>query len=138
MTDKKVLRVVGCIVRHNADILMLFRTKKETDPSLWGIPGGKVEAGETDDQAIARELFEETGIKSEVSQFSRLGELPIEYPNMTVVFPVFELHVNQRPSIVLQPREHVDYKWMTAEQILAHADLMQDVDVIIKTFTLNK
>ena len=38
MTDKKVLRVVGCIVRHNANILMLFRTKKETDPSLWGIP----------------------------------------------------------------------------------------------------
>jgi 8-oxo-dGTP diphosphatase len=134
MSDKKILRVVGCIVKHDDDILMLFRTKKETDPSLWGIPAGKVEPGESDLDAAARELFEETGIRADAASFVHLGELPIEYPTLTVIFPVFELSLDQKPDIILQPREHIDYKWMSADQILAHPDLMQDVDVIIESF----
>lgn len=135
MADKKVLRVVGCLIKNNDSILMLFRSQTETDPSLWGIPAGKVEKDEDDREAVLREVLEETGIKLvNDSSLELLGELPIEYPNLTVVFPVFGVKLESQPDVLLSPREHIDFAWMSAESILELPNLMQDVDIIIEKF----
>lgn len=52
--------VIG-IVNKNGKILMIKRAKKEGN-LLWAFPGGKVEDGETKEQACIREVHEETGI----------------------------------------------------------------------------
>ena len=52
---------VGGIVRHG-DRLLLVRRGQEPARGTWSVPGGRVEAGETDEQATAREVLEETGL----------------------------------------------------------------------------
>lgn len=132
--NKKILRVVGCIIEHNDAVLMLFRSKVEKNPSLWGIPAGKVENGETDIQAVIREIREETGIILNERNLEYKGELPIEYPDLTVIFPIFKVTLGTRPIVTLTPREHIDHKWLMPKDILELPNLMQDVDVIIKKF----
>ena len=58
----KVIEVVAAIIERNGRILLAQRPPQADQPGLWEFPGGKVEAGETQPQALARELHEELGI----------------------------------------------------------------------------
>jgi 8-oxo-dGTP diphosphatase len=135
---KKTIKVVGCIVRLEDKILLLYRSAKETEPSLWGIPAGKTEEGESELQTVARELYEETGLKLQEKDLEYLGHLPIEYDTFIVDFPIFTVSFDHEPSVILTPREHIDYKWLTPRQVLSLPDLMKDVDVIIQKFCIDK
>ena len=59
------------IVTHNDKILMIKRAKKEGN-LVWAFPGGKIEDGETKEEACIREVYEETGLN--VSIIKLLGE----------------------------------------------------------------
>jgi 8-oxo-dGTP diphosphatase len=56
---------VGAVIRDDAGRLLLVRRGHAPGLGLWSLPGGRVEAGETDAQALIRELREETGLKVE-------------------------------------------------------------------------
>jgi 8-oxo-dGTP diphosphatase len=135
---KKVIRVVGCILKHEDEVLMLLRSKSETDSSLWGIPAGKSEGGESDLQTVIREVNEETSIELNKQSLQFLGVLPIEYDNFTVVFPIFAASFATMPIVKLSPREHIDYRWMKPKDILGLPNLMKDVDIIVKEFCISK
>lgn len=135
---KKTLRVVGCIIRNNDKILLLYRSASETDPSLWGIPAGKVDKGETDSQTAVRELFEETGIKLSENSLDYLGHLPIEYNTLIVDFLIFTASFDNTPAVELSSREHIDYQWIKPIEVLELTNLMKDVDIIIKSFCIDK
>jgi 8-oxo-dGTP diphosphatase len=53
---------VGAIVTDQAERLLLIKRGHEPGAGLWSLPGGRVEAGETDEQALVREVREETGL----------------------------------------------------------------------------
>jgi 8-oxo-dGTP diphosphatase len=53
---------VGAVIRDEAERLLLIRRRNEPGAGLWSLPGGRVEAGETDQQAVVREVAEETGL----------------------------------------------------------------------------
>lgn len=56
------IRCVGAII-HDADgRLLLIRRAHEPSAGLWSVPGGRVEDGESDAEAVVRELREETGL----------------------------------------------------------------------------
>jgi ADP-ribose pyrophosphatase YjhB (NUDIX family) len=56
------VRCVGAIITDRAGRLLLVRRGREPGRGLWSVPGGRVEPGETDEQALVRELREETGL----------------------------------------------------------------------------
>jgi 8-oxo-dGTP diphosphatase len=56
------VRCVGGIVHDDHGALLLIRRGTEPGRGLWSIPGGRVEQGETDAEAVVRELAEETGL----------------------------------------------------------------------------
>lgn len=53
---------VGAIVRDGTGRLLLVQRGGEPERGRWSLPGGRVEPGETDETAVARELLEETGL----------------------------------------------------------------------------
>ena len=64
---------VMCYIKYKDKYLMLYRNKKINDPNegKWMGVGGHIEEGETPDQALIREVFEETGLK--VTSYQQKG-----------------------------------------------------------------
>src|SRR5579871_1876950 len=58
-----MVQVVAAILERNGRILIGRRRPEQSHPLKWEFPGGKVEPGETPEQALARELEEELGIR---------------------------------------------------------------------------
>lgn len=63
--------VAGLIVRDGA-LLLARRDERRDQPGLWELPGGKVEPGETQPQALRRELFEELSLHARIGSFVAL------------------------------------------------------------------
>jgi 8-oxo-dGTP diphosphatase len=60
-----VISCVGAVIRDERGRLLLIRRGHEPGAGLWSIPGGRVEPGETDAEALVREMREETGLDVE-------------------------------------------------------------------------
>jgi ADP-ribose pyrophosphatase YjhB (NUDIX family) len=60
--DATRIPCVGAIVRDDTGRLLLIQRGHDPDAGLWSLPGGRIEPGETDEQALVREMREETGL----------------------------------------------------------------------------
>jgi 8-oxo-dGTP diphosphatase len=65
-SDDPAIRCVGAVVHDAAGRLLLVRRANEPGRGQWSLPGGRVEPGESDASAVARELREETGLEVRV------------------------------------------------------------------------
>jgi 8-oxo-dGTP diphosphatase len=79
-----MLQVVAAIIEREGKVLVGQRTPTQSHPLQWEFPGGKVEAGEAPEQALARELEEELAIRAtacaeiERYEYAYPGKKPIE------------------------------------------------------------
>jgi ADP-ribose pyrophosphatase YjhB (NUDIX family) len=64
--DDRLVPCVGAVVLDDAGRLLLVRRGREPNRGLWSLPGGRVEPGESDAEAVAREVLEETGLRVRV------------------------------------------------------------------------
>lgn len=69
-----LLRVVGAVVQRGEQVLLAQRAPGGAHGGLWEFPGGKVEVGESDRSALARELREELGVDAAVGELVGVGE----------------------------------------------------------------
>ena len=92
--DPKV--AVICVVPRNGKVLMI-RRGTDQGYGLWGLPGGYVDRGEVVEQAAAREVWEETGLKVEpgdlIGLFSESGD-----PVIVAVFVASEIGGELEPG----------------------------------------
>ncbi|NKZ07055.1 NUDIX hydrolase [Actinomadura latina] len=70
------IRCVGGIVHDGDGRLLLVRRGRPPGEGLWSVPGGRVEPGEDDPAAVARELKEETGLDVAVGALAGTVERP--------------------------------------------------------------
>jgi 8-oxo-dGTP diphosphatase len=63
-----VIPCVGAIVTDEQGRLLMIQRGHDPGAGLWSIPGGRVEPGETDAQALVREMLEETNLQVEVGR----------------------------------------------------------------------
>lgn len=76
------IRVVAAIIERGGSLLVCRRRDRPGKPGLWEFPGGKIESGETEPQALRRELKEELAIDAEVGGLYCKLEHP--YPDLVV------------------------------------------------------
>jgi len=74
---------VGAVVTDGRGRLLMIKRGHEPGAGLWSIPGGRIEPGETDEEALVREMFEETGLAVEVGRL--IGRVQRPGPNGTVI-----------------------------------------------------
>ena len=89
MSNEPLHVAVGVIKNDAGQYLVSHRHEHLHQGGLWEFPGGKVEAGENVQMALARELREELSIQ--VEQVSPLIRIPFEYPDRSVLLDVWQL-----------------------------------------------
>ena len=78
----------GAIVRDASGRVLLVQRANEPSRGLWSLPGGRVEAGESPEEAAAREVFEETGLRVRVGELvlsTEIGEYVVHDYAATVI-----------------------------------------------------
>ena len=104
----KQIHVVAAVIRDaRGRILLARRTLGRDLAGLWEFPGGKVEPGETDAQALARECLEELGVRVEVG--ARVGpDVPLAHGRAVLrVFAVTLLDGDEPRAL-----EHSAMRWL--------------------------
>ena len=119
------MRVVGCFLEYNGKFVLVHRLPHKPDGDTWGLPGGKVDAGETDLAAIQRELFEETGYAATKNEVELLNVHDFISPRGDVFTYVSHLvKLTQPHEVVLEDSAHSEYEWMSVEEADARDDLI--------------
>ena len=87
---KKIVHVVACaLVDVDGRILLAKRPKGKSMGDLWEFPGGKIEAGETPETAIIRELEEELAIDTKSTCLAPLSFVSHEYDDFHLVMLLY-------------------------------------------------
>jgi acetyl-CoA carboxylase carboxyl transferase subunit beta len=66
--ERKLVECAGAVVRDGDGRLLLVRRGHEPSAGLWSLPGGRIEPGESAEQAAAREVREETGLVVDIGE----------------------------------------------------------------------
>ncbi|TPK45303.1 (deoxy)nucleoside triphosphate pyrophosphohydrolase [Mesorhizobium sp. B2-5-4] len=114
-SGKRMLLVAACaLVDADGRVLLAQRPQGKQLAGLWEFPGGKVEAGETPEQCLIRELHEEIGIETEIPCLAPLTFASHSYDDFHLLMPLF---VCRRFRGIAQPREGQALKWVRPKQM---------------------
>ena len=118
---------VSCaiIVNANGLVLVTQRSKKMSLPLKWEFPGGKIEANETPEECLIREIKEELNIEIEIT--ASLSPNDYQYPDKLIRLIPFICR-QKDGEVVL--KEHADYKWLDAKDLLDLDWAEADVGVV--------
>jgi 8-oxo-dGTP diphosphatase len=105
---------VGAVIWDDAHRLLLIKRGQAPGRGLWSIPGGRVETGETDEQALTRELREETGLVVMPTGF--LGSVERPAPDGKV-FLIRDYTAVVTGGSLAAGDDAADARWVSAEEL---------------------
>lgn len=126
---KRVRVAVGIVEDAQGRVLVGQRTVKDAYFEKWEFPGGKLEQGESAEQALVRELSEELGI--DVQQMAPLTMIEHDYPDRHVQLNVFRV---TKVSGEATGREGQALRWLRPDELYA-LDFLQGNTAIIDMLT---
>jgi len=119
--------VVAALIWDSDRFLACQRPAHKARGLLWEFVGGKVEPGETREQALIRECREELAVTI------RVGEIFMEvehvYPDLTVHLTLFHAAIAEGTP---QKLEHNDIRWITVEEIDGYPFCPADEEILVK------
>ena len=111
---KTILVSAVALIDQDGRILIAKRPDGKSMAGLWEFPGGKVELGETPEQALVRELSEELGIKTWNSCLAPLTFSSHAYEDFHLLMPLFACR--KWEGIVI-PKEEQELKWVYSNEL---------------------
>jgi 8-oxo-dGTP diphosphatase len=110
----KKVEVVAAIIYFNDEILCVQRPKNKLSyiSEKFEFPGGKIEQGETQKEALKRELLEELNISTDIK--SHFITVVHEYPDFELTMHGYICEVKTKE---LKLNEHISQKWLTLSDI---------------------
>ena len=128
--DKPFVEVVAAIIWDQDKFLICQRPANKARGLLWEFVGGKVEQGETKEQALIRECQEELAITVEPHEV--FTEVTHEYHDITVHLTLFNCTISKGQPQLL---EHNDMKWINPSEIPNYNFCPADEEILKKIIT---
>ncbi|MBQ3012925.1 MAG: (deoxy)nucleoside triphosphate pyrophosphohydrolase [Clostridia bacterium] len=122
-----MIEVVAALIWKNNRFMICQRPAHKTRGLLWEFVGGKVELGETKEQALIRECQEELAVTLSVGDV--FMDVIYEYPDLTVHLTLFNATIAEGEP---QKLEHNDIQWITPTEISNYEFCPADEEVIKK------
>jgi 8-oxo-dGTP diphosphatase len=107
-------RCVGAIVRDHRGRLLMVRRGHEPSAGTWSLPGGRVEPGESDADAVVREVREETGL--EVRPGGLVGHVERPAPG-GVVYDIYDYAAEVVAGQLSAGTDAADARWVAGEEL---------------------
>ena len=122
----KTVKVVAAIIIHEGKVFATQRGYGEFKDG-WEFPGGKIEEGETPEQALEREIQEELETKIQVNE--KIDTVEYDYPNFHLSMDCFICNIIEGDLVL---KEHEAAKWLSKEELYSVNWLPADEGLIEK------
>lgn len=125
----KKVEVVAGIIKYDEQILCMQRPKNKLEyiSEKYEFPGGKVEKGETLEEALNRELLEELDINTNIK--SLYLTVVHQYPDFELTMHSFICEVTSKEITLI---EHIDYKWLRLNELKSLDWAAADLPIVNK------
>ena len=127
MKNMKMTEVVAALIWQGDQFMICKRPAHKARGLLWEFVGGKVEQGETKEQALIRECREELAVTLSVGDV--FMDVIHEYPDLTVHLTLFNATIAEG---VPQKLEHDDIRWITPSEIPGYEFCPADEEILAK------
>jgi len=130
----KTIEVAAAVIFREDKILCVQRPEhaKSYISKKWEFPGGKIEKGESAQEALVREIREELSEEIQVSEF--LMTVEHAYPDFHLTMHVFTCTLQSREMVL---NEHMDSKWLPVAQLYTLDWAAADLPVVKRLLELN-
>ena len=122
-----MVEVVAALIWDNDKFMICQRPAYKARGLLWEFVGGKVELGETKEQALIRECKEELNVLLSVGDV--FMDVVHEYPDLTVHLTLFAATIAEGEP---QKLEHNDIQWITPSEISSYEFCPADKEILAK------
>jgi len=122
---KPRINVVGAVIEHQGNILCCRRANGEKKAGFWEFPGGKIKAGESEEEALSREIEEELSIK--ISPQNSIRTVEHQESNQVIHITFWRAQINVGEPILTV---HDEYKWLPPERLSELKWLTADASLI--------
>ena len=123
----KMTEVVAALIWNDDKFMICQRPANKARALLWEFVGGKVEPGETKEQALIRECREELAVTLSVGEV--FMDVVHEYPDLTVHLTLFNATIAEGEP---QKLEHNDIQWITPSEISNYEFCPADEEILKK------